>query len=158
MSLQSSDVELTLGVEESQVGQVTEWQKAEITVPAYPGTMFPAAVKMIAASADPKNRTFQVKVRPVNGDGKLRPGMFARVRIVTQERDSALLVPKEAVVAKAGQTSVFVVNGDTVQARPVNLGIQQNGFAEVVSGLQPGEEVVVAGQADLRDGDKVTRG
>lgn len=157
VSIQSPDPELTLAVEETQIGQLSERQKAEIIAPAYPGIVFSATVTMIAPSADPRSRTFQVKVRPANTDGKLRPGMFAQVRIVTQEKDNALMVPKEAVVARAGQTSVFVVKGDTVQARPVKLGVQQNGFVEVVSGLQPGEEVVAAGQADLRDGDRVTR-
>ncbi len=157
VSIQSSDVELVLGVEETQIGQVSEGQKAEITAAAYPGVVFPAKVTMIAPSADPKSRTFQVKVMPASDDGKLRPGMFAEVRIVTQEKNDVLLVPKQAVVAKTGQNSVFVVSGDTVHARPVKLGIQQNGSTEVLSGVQPGEEVVVAGQGDLRDGDKVTR-
>jgi RND family efflux transporter MFP subunit len=153
----SGDVEMVLGVEEAQIGKVTEGQKAEITVAAYPGTAFPAKVSMISPAADPKTRTFQVKVQPDENGGKLRQGMYAQVKIVAQERTKAVLVPKDAVITKAGQTSVFVVKDDVAQARQVKLGLATNGTVEVMSGLQAGEEVVVAGQAELRDGDAVRK-
>ncbi len=157
VSVISSDVELVLGVEESQIGQVKEEQKAEISVAAFPGVLFPARVAMIAPSADPKSRTFQVKIRPDLNDGKLRPGMFAQVNVVTQEKPKAVLVPKESVLTRSGQTVVFVLAGDTVQMRTVKLGLSRNGTVEIASGVNAGEEVVVAGQNDLRDGDKVKK-
>ena len=83
--------------------------------------------------------------------------MFAQVKVVTEEKGKAVLVPKEAVVTRSGQASVFVVKGDVVQMRPVKLGLAGNGTIEVVSGLEAGEEVVVAGQNDLRDGDRVKK-
>ncbi len=155
VALVSGDVEMVLGVEESQIGQIAEGQKAEISVAAYPGTVFPAKVTLIGPVADPKSRTFTVKVKPEANDGKLKQGMFAQAKIVTQEKDRAVLVPKEAVVTKAGQSSIFVLKGDTVEMRQVSLGLRQNGTVEVVSGLAAGEEIVVAGQNDLRDGDRV---
>jgi len=158
VSLISDDVEMVLGVEESQIGQVKEEQKAEITVAAYPGTVFPARVATIAPAADPKSRTFQVKVRPDANDGRLKPGMFAQVSIVTVQKDKAVLIPKEAVVTRSGQTYVFVLSGDTVQMRQVKLGISKGSTVEVTSGVNAGEEVVVAGQNDLKDGDKVKKG
>ena len=157
VSVISNDVEMVLGVEESQIGQVKEDQKAEISVSAYPGVVFPATVAVIAPAADPKSRTFEVRVRPDSNDGRLRPGMFAQVNILTQEKPKAVLIPKEAVVTRSGQTVVFVLNGDTVQMRQVKLGLSKDGTVEVVSGVKAGEEVVVAGQNDLRDGDKVKK-
>ncbi len=134
-----------------------EGQKAQIAVAAYPNELFQSKVALIAPTADPKTRTFQVKVRPEAEEGKLKQGMFAQVRIVTQEKEKALLVPKDAVVTKAGQTVVFVVKDDVAQQRPVKLGLGQNGTVEVLSGVEAGEEVVVAGGNDLRDGDRVRR-
>jgi len=157
VSILSNEVELVLGVEESQIGVVQEGQSAQISMAAYPGVNFPAKVALIAPSADPKSRTFQVKVRPDDSGGKLKQGMFAQVTLVTQERAKAILVPKEAVVTKAGQTSVFVLNGDTVQQRAVKVGLTKDNSVEVLSGVSAGEEVVVAGQNDLRDGDKVRK-
>jgi len=157
VSVVAGEVELTLGVEESQIGQVQEGQKAEISVVAYPGEVFPAEVALIAPTADPKSRTFQVKVRPAEKGGKLRQGMFAQVKIVVQEKEKVVLVPKDAVVTRSGQTSVFVVRGEKAEMREVKLGLAQNGTIEVTEGLEAGEEVVVAGQNELRDGDVVAR-
>lgn len=153
----SRDVELVLGVEESQIGQIREGQEAEVTVAAYPGEAFAARVASIAPSADPRSRTFAVRVRPEDAGGKLRPGMFAQVRIVAREKEGALLVPKEAAVTRAGQSVVFVVKGEAVEQRGVKVGMASNGRVEVLSGLEAGEEVVVAGQNDLRDGDRVRK-
>jgi len=158
VSIISSDVELLLGVEESQIGQIKEGQKAEISVAAFPGTVFPASVASISPAADPRGRTFQVKVRPDDQDGRLRQGMFAQVKIITQQKDNALTVPKEALLNRSGQTVLFVLKGDAVQMRPVKVGITGNSTAEILSGLDPGEEVVVSGQNDLHDGDKVRKG
>ncbi len=157
VSLVSSGVELVLGVDEGQIGQVREEQKAEITTTAYPDTVFPARVALISPTAESKTRTFQVKIRPEEQDGKLRQGMFAQVKIVTQEKGKAVLVPKQAVVTRSGESSVFVMKGDSVEMRPVKLGLAHNGTVEVASGLEPGEEIVVAGQSELRDGDRVTK-
>ncbi|HEX2924362.1 MAG TPA: efflux RND transporter periplasmic adaptor subunit [Chloroflexota bacterium] len=157
VTLISGNVEMVLGVEEAQIGSVTEGQKAEISVAAYPGTVFPAKVAMISPAADPKTRTFQVKVQPEENGGKLRQGMYAQVKIVAQERNKVVLVPKDAVITKAGQNTVFVLKDDVAQARQVKLGLATNGTVEVMSGLQTGEEVVVAGQNELRDGDKVRK-
>lgn len=157
VSLVSNDVELLLGVDEAQIGQIQEGQRVDISVAAYPGTLFPAKVALIAPVADPKSRTFQIKVKPEDPNGKLRQGMFAQAKLVTQEKDRAVLVPQEAVVARAGQTSVFVLKGDTAEQRPVTLGVRYNGSVEVLTGVNPGEEVIVAGQNDLRAGDPIRK-
>lgn len=158
VSVISSEVELVLGVEEAAIGQVGEGMRAEITTSAYPGVIFSARVALIAPAADPRSRTFQVKVRPDAQDGRLRQGMFAQVKVLTQERAGAVLVPKEALLTKGGETRVFVVKGDSAQSRLVRPGLAgSGGLVEIASGLEAGEEVVVAGGADLRDGDKVRK-
>jgi len=157
LSVISSDVEMVLGVDESQIGQIGEGQKAEITVAAYPGTVFPAKVVLVGPSADPRTRTFTVKVRPDDQSGKLKAGMFAQVSIVTQEKENAVLVPKEAVVTRSGQSVVFVVKEDVVEQRVVQIGLKKSGMVEITGGLKAGEEVVVSGNNDLKDGDKIRR-
>ncbi len=153
--LVSSDVELALLVEESQIGQIKAGQKAELTVPAYPNKEFRAAVTAIAPVADPRSRSFQVKIKPDDPDGNLMQGMFADVKIVTQQKDNALTLPKEAVVTRGGKSGVFVLKDGIVQFREVKLGIQTNTMVEVASGVDPGEQVITAGHADLQDGNEV---
>ncbi|MGI5834879.1 MAG: efflux RND transporter periplasmic adaptor subunit [Chloroflexota bacterium] len=157
VTIVSEGVEIALGVEESQIGQIEEGQRAEIETAAYPGEQILAKVAKVSPTADARTRTFQVKVRPEIDGGKLRPGMFAQVKIVTGEKERALLVPKEAVLVRDGRSVVYVVNGDVVEMREVELGLSQNGSVELVSGVVAGEEVVVAGQNELRDGDKVEK-
>ena len=156
VTIVSSGVEIALGVEESQIGQVSLGQKAEITVSAYPNVVFPAKVASISPTADPKSRTFTVKVRPEPADGRLKSGMFAQVRIVTAQKADALLVPKDAIVTKGGQTSVFVVSGGVAHSVGVKTGLTSGNEVEVTSGLSKGQEVVVAGQSELQNGDKVS--
>jgi RND family efflux transporter MFP subunit len=158
VTIVSSEVELALGVEEAQIGSISEGQKAEVTVAAYPGEVFPARVALISPTADAKSRTFTVKVRPDIADGRLRSGMFASVRILTAEKAGAVLLPREALVTKAGSTSVFVVSGETVSQRAVKTGIASGNQVEILSGVSAGDEVVVAGGAELRDGDRVKKG
>ncbi|MGE5620543.1 MAG: efflux RND transporter periplasmic adaptor subunit [Sphingomonadaceae bacterium] len=157
VSVVSEGVELLLGVEEDRIGQLREGQKAEITVGAYPDVTFPAAVAVVSPTVDPKTRTFLVKVRPEDPEGRLRPGMFAQTRIVTEEKGGAVLVPKEAVVSRSGESVVFVLKGEVAEMRPVKVGLAHNGTVEIADGLEAGEEVVVAGQQELRDGDTVRK-
>ena len=156
VTIVSEEVELALGVEEASVGQIAEGQRAELTVAAYPAQAFAAKVSSISPTADPKSRTFLVKVRP-EPDRRLKAGMFASVKIFTAEKASVLLVPREAIVTRAGTTSAFVLAGDKAALRPVKTGIASGGVVEVVSGLSAGEEVVVSGTAELRDGDQVRK-
>ncbi|MHB0870823.1 MAG: efflux RND transporter periplasmic adaptor subunit [Chloroflexota bacterium] len=158
VSLVSPEVDLALKVEESKVWLLSEGQQVDVSAPAHPGITFPARVTSIAPTADPKSRTFQVKVRPEDPARKLRPGMFAQVRIAPPEGVKTALVPKEALVTRSGETLVFVVKGDAVEQRTVSVGPGQNGRAEITGGLEAGEEVVTAGHAELRDGDRVRKG
>lgn len=153
----SSDVEVAVGLEESQIGSIVEGQRAEINVSAFPGVVFPARVALVGPVADPRSRTFQVRVRPEPQDPRLRPGMFADVRIVTGERANAVTIPREAVVTRNGRPTVAVVVNDIVEIRQVELGLSSGGSVEVVSGVNAAEEVVVAGQNEVKAGDRIRR-
>jgi membrane fusion protein (multidrug efflux system) len=97
-----------------------------------------------------------VIARVRNPGGKFRPGMSANVSAVLSERMNALTVPNEAIFAEGSQTFVYVVKADSSVARaPLTLGTRLPGSVEVVSGLQPGAVVVVAGHQKLFDGAKV---
>ena len=81
--------------------------------------------------------------------------MFADLSILIQEKQNTLLVPLDAVTNVNDQDSVYVVKGNTVELRPVTVGLTSDGKVEILAGLEAGETVVTAGQADLTDGAKV---
>jgi HlyD family secretion protein len=155
LTLVSKDVEIIVQVEEARIGMVKRGQDAALTVSAFPGKLFPAQIQSVSPAADPKSRTFAVRIVPTVQDGTLRDGMFAQVS-VTGVGQEALLVPNDAIVARTGRTLVFAVVNDRVQAREVKLGDTDGKRTAVIEGkLNPGEELVVTNPDALTDGAPV---
>ena len=86
VQLVSKDVEIVLQVEEARIGQLRAGQPAQITVAAFPGQPVPAQVASVAPTADPRSRTFAVRILPNDPEGKLRDGMFAQVSVTAPPR------------------------------------------------------------------------
>jgi RND family efflux transporter MFP subunit len=113
-------------------------------------------VSYVAPRVRDDSRTVDLRVAIGDAHAGLRPGMTAAVRIRTAEVDDAILVPTQAVVRSGDRASVWVVGSDgTAAPRPVELGERTADRVEVVSGLAPGDSVVVEGLARLRPGVKV---
>lgn len=159
VSMIGNDIEIQLTVAEAQLPQLSVGQPVQITTAAYPDQTFNGKVTVVAPSADPKSRTFLVKVAPEDPNGKLKPGMLAKVSVTTAVHKGVPLVPKEALVDKGGKTGVFTVVGsgaDTVvHFQPVTTGLSDDKQVEVNQGVKVDDQVVVSGQAYLNDNDKV---
>lgn len=109
-------------------------------------------VREIASSIDTDTRAFQVDVLLDNEDGRLRPGMFARVDIVTAVRRDAIAVPRSCLQRRNNEDVVFVANKENqAEMRVVELGIENLDEVEIVSGLREGERLVVKGHETLQD-------
>jgi membrane fusion protein, multidrug efflux system len=113
-------------------------------------------VYAISPTVDPKTGSLVVEARFPNPDGLLRPGGFARVRVIVERRQNAVLVPQTAIVKSQGVDTVYVVDSKSVAAlRTVTLGPQYQQSFIVQSGLNAGERVVVTGTQKVRPGEKV---
>jgi membrane fusion protein (multidrug efflux system) len=113
-------------------------------------------VYAISPTVDPKTGSIVVEARFPNPDGLLRPGGFARVRVIVERRLNAVLVPQTAIVKSQGVDTVYVVDSKSVAAlRTVTLGPQHQQSFVVESGLSAGERVVVTGTQKVRPGEKV---
>lgn len=120
---------------------------------SYPYT---GQVYAISPTVDPKTGTISVEARFPNPDGLLRPGGFARVRVVVERRRDAVLVPQTAIVKSQGVDTVYVVDSKNLAAlRSVSLGPQYQQSYVVQSGLKAGDRVVVEGTQKVRPGEKV---
>ena len=115
-----------------------------------------AEARVVRISPVVDNATGTVKVtaelRPPGA--AFRPGAFVRVAIETDTRSETVLIPKRAVVEEGGQSYVFVNDGEIAVRRPVQLGYEEGDAVEARSGVAAGEQIVVAGQGKLKDGDK----
>lgn len=148
----SLEVEVRVG--ERDLSLVRPGQPAALRLENSPGAAVQAQVRLISPTADAASRSTTVRLRLQDGGPSAVPGTFARGEIVVERRDGVLLAPRVAVSGN-GQPVLRVVVDDTVQARPVTLGIAQGDRVEVRSGVAAGEEVVVLGPETLAAGTKV---
>jgi len=142
-------------IPEKEFRKLAPQQTAEVVVDALGGDRFTGTISRISPTVDPKTGTFRARVEVQDPSRRLKPGMFARVNIVYERREDALQLPRSALIDADGTQSVFVVAGGKAEQKPVQTGLTNNGWVEVVGGLQGDEKVVVVGQAALKTGTAV---
>jgi RND family efflux transporter MFP subunit len=151
-----SRVRLVVNVIEKDLNQLQPGDETRVEVDAFPGETFTGRIARVAPVLDPQTRTAPIEIEIPNGDFRLKPGMYARISITTDERKDTLVVPANAVVDYSGRRGVFIANEDsTVAFRAVRLGIEEAAQTEVLDGLDEGERVVTTGAAALQDGATV---
>ena len=129
-------------------------QPAFLEVEAFPGERFAARVLRVSPVVDAATGTIRVTLE-VDRQGRLSPGMFATVRLVTDTRRNALLMPKRALSLDSLADTVFVVADGAAARRNVTLGYEEDETVEVLSGLDAGDRVIVVGQDGLTDATPV---
>lgn len=149
-------VELALDVPEKFIAQIKLGQNAELTVDAWPGETFLGKVTTISPVIDLATRTAPAEITIPNPGDRLKPGMFARVRLVIEEHKNIPVVMKEAILGKEPNAYVYVVSNNIAHSRDVRLGLREGSEYEVTEGLAPGNLVVIMGQQGLRDGAPVS--
>jgi membrane fusion protein (multidrug efflux system) len=139
-------------VPEVYLRQVQSGQPLEIALDAYPNKTFDGRVIAVNPLVDAAGRSVVIRAQVKNQDASLRPGMFARVRLITKDVAEALVVPEQALVPQGNEQYVFkVVDNRAVRAK-VDVGQRRDGKAEILSGVVAGDVIVTAGQQRLRDG------
>jgi membrane fusion protein (multidrug efflux system) len=132
---------------------VAEKQESVVTSEFLPDRTFKGWVKRISPVIDPKSGTFKVTVG-VKGDKPtdLPPGLFVGVRVITDTRPNAVLIPKRAVVYEGGERYVFTVVKDRAVKKKLAVGFEDPNNVEATSGFEVGTPVIVLGQSGLKDG------
>jgi len=144
-----------LQIPQSQLPKFQAGHTARLRVASMPGVDFPASILRISPTIDTRNGTFRATVMIQNNEGKLAPGMFGNFTIAYEKHSDALVIPAEALLDEDEQATVYVVSGSKVVRRVVETGIESEGRIEILGGLSDYEEIVVVGQAGLRDGSRV---
>ena len=119
---------------------------------ALPGRPFTGTVVTIGSRVDPVTRSVAVRGIIPNDDEALKPGMFLTVALVVETRPEAVLIPEEAVVSSSSGHFVFTLEAGKAVRTEVKLGERLPGEVEVLSGLEPGVQVVIGGLQKVRDG------
>ena len=140
---------------ERYFGRLKPGQSVEVTTDGRPGEVFKATVDAIDPLLDAAGRAVLVRAQLPNRDLRLRPGMFARVRVIVGDRHDALVVPEEALVpAGSDQFVIRVIDGKAERVK-IQIGARRGAKVEVLEGLKAGDLVVTAGQLKIRDGAPV---
>jgi membrane fusion protein (multidrug efflux system) len=130
-------------------------QPAHLRVEAFPGDRFSAAVARLRPTVDAATGTFTATLE-VDGQNKLRPGMFASVYLQTDTHDNALVIPRDSLVLDSLGDTVYVKADDIAERREVRLGLRSENTIEVLDGLAEGDLLIVVGQDGLADGTPVS--
>ena len=150
-------VKLLVGISESEYTKVKKGDTVSLTVDALPGRSFTGKVNRLYPTINAATHTFNAEVLVQNADRALRPGMFARVKVVFGTNHRVVL-PDQCIVKQegTGQKFVYLLNLDnTVSYVPVTLGRHIGTEYEVIDGVNEGDTVVRKGQSTLKDGIKV---
>ncbi|MBI4841429.1 MAG: efflux RND transporter periplasmic adaptor subunit [candidate division NC10 bacterium] len=153
-------LDVEVDVSQNEFRKVRLNQPATIVPDAFPDRTYRGSLTELAPEANRQKATLQVKVRILDPDEAIRPEMNAKVTFLeppgaTPAGPPKVLVPKEAILPRQGQSLVYLANGSKAAGRPVKIGAEVDGKVEVLEGLQGGETVIVRGVEALRDGQRL---
>lgn len=149
-------LEITFHVPEKFKSDLHIGQDVLLSVDAYPEKTFKGKLFFISPKVDVDMRAFQVKARVRNNRPFLNPGMFARIQMITEVHESAIVVPWESVIQTEDETYIYVLKGDVAQKVPVSLGKITSEWAEILDPpLSDGETIILEGKFAVKDGMKV---
>ena len=153
-------LEIKLSIAERFISRIAMNQPCEITLDAWPGEIFRGSISEISPTVDLASRTMEIRVNVRDNSSKLKAGMFAKVRVITERKDNIVKIPAAAVINRFGEQFVYVIakdeqNNDIVKKRVIAPGILIDNVMEIQSGLEPSDEIVIRGQTLLDDGSRV---
>jgi len=149
-------LKIIVAVAEKHAGEITVGTPAEIRVDALPDKVFDAQVYSVHPALDQQTHTIQIEIRLRNEQLLLKPGMFARVTLITQRKDNVVVIPRDVILGgKVDRYYVYVVESGIARKRFVAPGITEAARTEITEGLKPGETLVVNGMNFLADGISV---
>ena len=153
--IQINPIKVVVGVPESDVAAVFDLTQAEVIIEALDN--FRVKGEKVFLSRQPRTlaRLFDLELKVPNPDGRILPGMFARVGLVEQVFNNALAVPLYAVISQSDDHIVFVEKDGKAERRKIELGPLIGWQVQVTSGLSPGEKVIIVGHRLLENGQAV---
>ncbi len=149
-----SRIQVQAKVLESEVGRMKVGREVEIKFSAYPGLVFKGKAKAISPIINPEDKTCTVVIEVDNPQEQIKPGMHAEVEIPAEIHKDILLIPQEAVLVR-GRKLAFVVEEGLAKWRYIQVGLENEDYAEVLEGVEEGELVIVEGHFTLAHDAKV---
>ena len=153
--LQIDKVKVTVGIPESDVAAICDVLEADVVIEALGKRTVKGRKCFLSSKPRSLARLYDLELTVPNPDGDILPGMFARVELVKEVFQKALIVPLYAVIVHGDESVVYVEEGGRARKRKVKIGVLSEWQVQVVSGLAPGEKVIVVGHRLLDEGQEV---
>ncbi len=151
-----STVRLIANIVEKDFKRIERGAGAVVEVDAFPGESFKGQVSRVSPVFDPATRMAPIEIEVPNPGFRLKPGMYARVRLLAEHREDILTVPRAAIVDIGGRHGAYLVDGEVARFRDLRTGISDEERIEVLEGLEDGARVVTTGALAIRDGERIT--
>lgn len=135
---------------EKDIAKIRNGQEVQVFVPAYPGENFGGKIIYISDVLKEDTRTITVRTEVENREFKLKPGMFADIKIFLNHQDEALVLPKEAILDDGDDHIVFIKGEGKYYPQFVVLGVSEDSYVEIIRGVSEGDEVVTRGNFQLK--------
>jgi membrane fusion protein (multidrug efflux system) len=150
------DLMILTYIPERFVSNLKKGLSAEISFDAFPGEIFLANINEINPVMDVNTRTLSVKLKLTRRDRRIRPGMFATMKLITRESKDTLAVPSRAVLSYYGEKVVYIIDeNELAQRRIIKTGLSSDDQIEIIGGLKEGDRVITQGQSKLTEGTAV---
>jgi RND family efflux transporter MFP subunit len=157
-----SRIKVKAKVLESEVGKVVAGREVDLLFSAFPGRAFKGRIEAVSPVINAEDKTCAVHVTMDNPSEEVKPGMHAEVEFPTEIFKDRLLVPQQAILVRGGRKLVFAVEGDVAKWRYIEVGLENERFAEVLPGKEPGwgvsagDTVIIEGHITLAHDTKVS--
>lgn len=153
--VQINPVKVVVGVPERDRPQFESGNTVRVRLDALPGQTFEGTIYRIATTAEASTHTFRTEIQLDNESGTLKPGMIARLQFVRAAYPDSILVPMFAVISLEDGRLVYVEEDGRAEPRTVETGVFRGADVQILSGLAPGDRLIVSGQRGLRPGEAV---
>ena len=144
-----SRIQVHARVLESEIGKMQVGREVDLRFSAHPGKVFKGKVSAISPIVNPEYKTCKVFVDVENPEEELKPGMHAEVEIAAEIHKNKLLVPQDAILTRSQRKLLFVVEDGLAKWRYVEIGLENEDFAEILDGVKAGDKVIVEGHFTL---------
>jgi HlyD family secretion protein len=149
-------LKFSFNISDDYINKVSVGSKAYITISAASDTPYEGTVTYISPAANSTTMLYPVEIYIDNTDDKVKPGMFASLKLVVAKKENAVSVPLNAVIEKGSEKFVYIVEDKNIaHKRLVDTGIKNDTSIEITKGVKNGEKIVVVGQSFLTDGSIV---
>ncbi|HQZ94832.1 MAG TPA: efflux RND transporter periplasmic adaptor subunit [Pyrinomonadaceae bacterium] len=150
--VRTSSLRLRIDVPEASIGKVAVGQGISMQTSAYPERTFAGTVVRILPNLNTTARTLIVEAEVPNGDGLLKPGQFATVRVTQSKPENAVMIPASAIKTEGDLNKVYVVKDGAVRERLIQTGLLENDLIQVKQGIAEGETIATSNLNELFDG------